>query len=119
MRTGVLARKIGMTRVYNTNREHNSVTVLQLPSSVVIYQYCLVVATIQIRGGERSLEITVQELHRIRCSMKLSFVRFATRLPEQACLTLYWRANMTRNAIMPQNRSESVVGCVTVSRMKE
>ena len=36
MRTGVLARKIGMTRVYNTNREHNSVTVLQLPSSVVI-----------------------------------------------------------------------------------
>ena len=29
MRTGVLARKIGMTRVYNSNREHNSVTVLQ------------------------------------------------------------------------------------------
>ena len=36
MRTGVLARKLGMTRVYNSNREHNSVTVLQLPSSVVI-----------------------------------------------------------------------------------
>ena len=36
MRTGVLARKIGMTRVYTPNREHNSVTVLQLPSSIVI-----------------------------------------------------------------------------------
>ncbi len=36
MRTGVLARKVGMTRVYNSNREHNSVTVLQLPSSIVI-----------------------------------------------------------------------------------
>ncbi|GIR46912.1 MAG: 50S ribosomal protein L3 [Alphaproteobacteria bacterium] len=36
MRTGVLARKVGMTRVYTPNREHNSVTVLQLPSSIVI-----------------------------------------------------------------------------------
>ena len=36
MRTGVLARKIGMTRVYTPNREHNSVTVLKLPSSIVI-----------------------------------------------------------------------------------
>ena len=36
MRTGVLARKLGMTRVYNASRDHNSVTVLQLPSSVVI-----------------------------------------------------------------------------------
>ena len=36
MRTGVLARKLGMTRVYNANREHNSVTVLQLPCSIVI-----------------------------------------------------------------------------------
>ena len=36
MRTGLLARKIGMTRVYTQNREHNSVTVLQLPSSIVI-----------------------------------------------------------------------------------
>tara|TARA_B100000242_G_scaffold257025_1_gene200713 strand:+ start:362 stop:1189 length:828 start_codon:yes stop_codon:yes gene_type:complete len=36
MRTGVLARKVGMTRVYNANREHNSVTVLQLPCSIVI-----------------------------------------------------------------------------------
>ena len=36
MRTGVLARKVGMTRVYNVNREHNSVTVLRLPSSIVI-----------------------------------------------------------------------------------
>ncbi|MDA9708585.1 50S ribosomal protein L3 [Alphaproteobacteria bacterium] len=36
MRTGVLARKIGMTRVYTPNREHNSVTVLQLPASIVI-----------------------------------------------------------------------------------
>ena len=36
MRTGVMARKIGMTRVYNSNREHNSVTVLKMPSSIVI-----------------------------------------------------------------------------------
>ena len=36
MRTGVMARKVGMTRVYNANREHNSVTVLKLPSSIVI-----------------------------------------------------------------------------------
>jgi len=36
MRTGLLAKKIGMTRVYNASREHNSVTVLKLPSSIVI-----------------------------------------------------------------------------------
>ena len=36
MRTGVLARKVGMTRVYTPNREHNSVTVLKIPSSIVI-----------------------------------------------------------------------------------
>ena len=36
MRTGLLAKKVGMTRVYTPNREHNSVTVLQLPSSIVI-----------------------------------------------------------------------------------
>ncbi len=36
MRTGVLARKLGMTRVYNASREHNSVTVLKVPYSVVI-----------------------------------------------------------------------------------
>ncbi len=36
MRTGIMARKIGMTRVYNANREHNSVTVLKMPSSIVI-----------------------------------------------------------------------------------
>ena len=36
MRTGVLARKLGMTRVYNANREHNSVTVLKVPTSIVI-----------------------------------------------------------------------------------
>ena len=36
MRTGVLARKVGMTRVYNARREHNSVTVLKVPYSVVI-----------------------------------------------------------------------------------
>ena len=36
MRTGVLARKLGMTRVYNASREHNSVTVLELPSSIVL-----------------------------------------------------------------------------------
>ena len=36
MRTGIMAKKIGMTRVYNENRAHNSVTVLQMPKSVVI-----------------------------------------------------------------------------------
>ena len=36
MRTGVIAKKIGMTRVYNDSRVHNSVTVLQMPLSVVI-----------------------------------------------------------------------------------
>ena len=36
MRTGIMARKIGMTRVYNANREHNSVTVLKMPSSIVL-----------------------------------------------------------------------------------
>ncbi|MAH89165.1 MAG: 50S ribosomal protein L3 [Pelagibacterales bacterium] len=36
MRTGVMAKKIGMTRVYNANREHNSVTVLKIPFSTVI-----------------------------------------------------------------------------------
>ena len=36
MRTGVIAKKVGMTRVYNHNRIHNSVTVLQMPNSVVL-----------------------------------------------------------------------------------
>ena len=36
MRTGLLARKVGMTRVYTPNREHNGVTILKLPSSIVI-----------------------------------------------------------------------------------
>ena len=36
MRTGIMARKIGMTRVYNSNREHNSVTVLSMTSGVVL-----------------------------------------------------------------------------------
>ena len=36
MRTGIMARKIGMTRVYNSNREHNSVTVLKMPVGMVI-----------------------------------------------------------------------------------
>ena len=36
MRTGVLAKKVGMTRVFNQNRVHNSVTVLHLPSSIVL-----------------------------------------------------------------------------------
>ena len=31
-----MARKIGMTRVYNSNREHNSVTVLSMTSGVVL-----------------------------------------------------------------------------------
>lgn len=36
MRTGVLAKKLGMTRVYNESRIHNSVTVLRMPDSVVL-----------------------------------------------------------------------------------
>ena len=36
MRTGVLAKKLGMTRVYSESRVHNSVTVLRMPDSVVL-----------------------------------------------------------------------------------
>ena len=36
MRTGVMAKKLGMTRVYNEKREHNSVTVLKMPEGFVI-----------------------------------------------------------------------------------
>ena len=36
MRTGVLAKKMGMTRVYSESRIHNSVTVLRMPDSVVL-----------------------------------------------------------------------------------
>jgi large subunit ribosomal protein L3 len=36
MRTGLMVKKVGMTRVYNSNREHNSVTVLRMPENVVI-----------------------------------------------------------------------------------
>ena len=36
MRTGLMAKKVGMTRVYDSNREHNSVTVLRMPENVVI-----------------------------------------------------------------------------------
>ncbi len=36
MRTGVLAKKLGMTRVYSESRIHNSVTVLRMPDSVVL-----------------------------------------------------------------------------------
>ena len=36
MRTGVLAKKLGMTRVYSESRVHNSVTVLCMPDSVVL-----------------------------------------------------------------------------------
>ena len=36
MRTGFMVKKVGMTRVYNSNREHNSVTVLRMPENVVI-----------------------------------------------------------------------------------
>jgi large subunit ribosomal protein L3 len=36
VRTGVLAKKLGMTRVYSESRVHNSVTVLRMPDSVVL-----------------------------------------------------------------------------------
>jgi large subunit ribosomal protein L3 len=38
MRTGILAKKLGMTRVYNEQRVHNSVTVLEVPEIKVIGQ---------------------------------------------------------------------------------
>ena len=31
MRTGLMAKKLGMTRVFDQNRKHNSVTVLEIP----------------------------------------------------------------------------------------
>ena len=36
MRTGLMAKKIGMTRVFDQNRKHNSVTVLEIPSAKVL-----------------------------------------------------------------------------------
>ena len=36
MRTGLIAKKIGMTRVFDQNRKHNSVTVLEIPSAKVL-----------------------------------------------------------------------------------
>lgn len=36
MRTGILVKKIGMTRVYNESRSHNGVTVLKMVTSVVL-----------------------------------------------------------------------------------
>ena len=36
MRTGILAKKLGMTRVYDLRRVHNSVTVLEVPDTKVI-----------------------------------------------------------------------------------
>ncbi len=36
MRTGLLAKKIGMTRVFDQNRRHNSVTVLEVPDAKVL-----------------------------------------------------------------------------------
>ena len=36
MRTGVLAKKLGVTRVYSDTRVHNCVTVLSMPDSVVL-----------------------------------------------------------------------------------
>ena len=36
MRTGLLAKKIGMTRVFDQARKHNSVTVLEVPSAKVL-----------------------------------------------------------------------------------
>ena len=38
MRTGILAKKLGMTRVYNQDRIHNSVTVLEIPDTKVVGQ---------------------------------------------------------------------------------
>ena len=36
MRTGLIAKKIGMTRVFDQNRSHNSVTVLEVPAAKVL-----------------------------------------------------------------------------------
>ena len=36
MRTGLIAKKVGMTRVFDNNRKHNSVTVLEIPSAKVL-----------------------------------------------------------------------------------
>ena len=36
MRTGLIAKKIGMTRVFDQNRRHNSVTVLEVPAAKVL-----------------------------------------------------------------------------------
>ena len=38
MRTGLLAKKLGMTRVYDEQRVHNSVTVLEMPNNIVVSQ---------------------------------------------------------------------------------
>ena len=38
MRTGLLAKKLGMTRVFSENRFHNSVTVLEMPFNTVVAQ---------------------------------------------------------------------------------
>ena len=36
MRTGLMAKKLGMTRVFDQSRKHNSVTVLEIPSAKVL-----------------------------------------------------------------------------------
>ncbi len=36
MRSGLMAKKLGMTRVFDQNRKHNSVTVLEIPSAKVL-----------------------------------------------------------------------------------
>ena len=36
MRTGLMAKKIGMTKVFDQDRKHNSVTVLEVPSAKVL-----------------------------------------------------------------------------------
>ena len=38
MRTGLLAKKLGMTRVFDEQRKHNSVTVLEMPFNTVVAQ---------------------------------------------------------------------------------
>ena len=36
MRPGLMAKKLGMTRVFDQNRKHNSVTVLEIPTAKVL-----------------------------------------------------------------------------------
>jgi large subunit ribosomal protein L3 len=55
MRTGVLARKLGMTRLFSDNGRAEAVTVLSLDN-------CTVVASKQYRDGVQSLQLGVGEV---------------------------------------------------------